>query len=393
MHSLPAARIETLPLDVLRRRRTEKWNAYPSDVLPAWVAEMDFAVAPSIAVVLREVAQDNDFGYPLSRAKREVAECFVERMQHRFTWAVREERVEVLSDVVQGLYLCLAAFSRPGDGVVIQPPIYPPFLGSVSEMKRRAVLRPLHPFEGGWGIDWAQLEDDAARTARLVLLCNPHNPTGRVFQRTELERLAELALDRNWLVVSDEIHADLTYPDNVFIPFGSLAPEVAERTITLTSATKAFNIPGLRCAVAYFGSDQLWQRFNDAFPRHLRGGLSVPGLRATASAWKDAQAWLDELVRVLDQNKQLLLDSVSRDLQGLSIRAPEATYLAWLDCTRLALPTSPARFFLDNAKVALSDGRHFGAGFEQFVRLNFATSRSLLTEILQRMRQALAQRR
>lgn len=385
--------LERLELARLRRRRGEKWQLYPADVLPAWVAEMDFPLAAPIRAVVEEALAADDLGYPINPRPQDLPTVFAARMAERFAWQVDPHDVEVLSDVVQGIYVALDRFSAPGEGVVVQTPVYPPFLHAVRELKRRLVENPLlQGGDGRWEIDFDGLRGALDAGSRVLLLCHPQNPTGRVFARAELEALAELALRHELVVVSDEIHADLVYPGARHLPFATLAPEVAARTITLTSATKAFNVPGLRCAIAHFGSAALRRRFL-SLPRHVRGGIGSLGLHATAAAWTASQPWLDHVLRHLEANRDFVARTVAADLPGVAQRPPEASYLAWLDCRALILEPSPQRFFLEHARVALSPGEAFGRPGEGFVRLNFATSRALVGEILERMAGALRARR
>jgi cystathionine beta-lyase len=293
----------------------------------------------------------------------------------------------VLTDVVQALYVTLHVLTEPGDGAVIQTPIYPPFLHCVDEVGRRMITNELLPGERRYEIDFDGLGAAIDERTRVLMLCNPHNPTGRVFARDELEGLAEIALERDLIIASDEIHADLVLPGHSHIPIATLGPEVEARTITLMSATKAFNIAGLRCAVAAFGSQDLLQRFN-ALPRHIRGGLNTLGLAATEIAWTRCQPWLDELIDYLEGTRRLVRDLLSEQLSSVRHFSPEGTYLAWLDCRALDLPGGPFRFFLKRARVALSDGTRFGQGGNGFVRLNFATSREIVTEAVERMAKA-----
>jgi cystathionine beta-lyase len=270
---------------------------------------------------------------------------------------------------------------------VVQTPVYPPFLEAVAECRRVQFTNELVRGAERYEIDFDALRAAGPRT-RMLMLCHPQNPTGRAFTRAELVRLAELALERDWIVVSDEIHADLVYPPAVHVPFAALGPEIGRQTITLTSATKAFNIAGLRCAVAHFGSEPLQRRFN-ALPRHVRGGIESLGLHATELAWTRCQPWLDEVLRYLEGNRERVARFVRERLPGVRMLPPEATYLAWLDCRELGLASEPQRFFLDKARVALSRGAAFGQGGVGFVRLNFATSRAILAQILERMAAAL----
>lgn len=378
---------DDLDIALLRRRRSAKWQCRESDEsdeLPAWVAEMDYPIAPPIRAVIERALDNHDYGYPVWAHDMGLPEAFCERMRERYGWSTEPTRVEFLSDVVQGLYVGLLAYTSPGDGVLIQTPVYPPFLQSVRETGRRLLTSPLHDTGQHFGIDFEQLRD-VSRDVRVLMLCHPHNPTGRVFGRPELERLAALALERQWLVISDEIHADLTYADTEFVPFAALGPEIAERTVTLTSATKAFNIAGLRCAVAHFGSRALRDRFNAAVVPHARGGLGILGQYCTRAAWKEGDAWLDGVKATLDGHRRFVVGELRRKLPDVGVYLPEATYLAWLDFRKLDLQLPPAAFLRQHARVILSDGALFGAGFEGYARLNFATSRPILTEILERI--------
>lgn len=381
--------LDALDIADLRRRRGEKWSSFPEDVLPAWVAEMDFPPCPPITEMLERSVALGDLGYPKESEIPRLRAVFAQRAQERFGWVVDAARVEPLADVVQGIYLALHAYCEPGEGAIVQTPIYPPFLGAVPETNRQLVLNPLQRTDAGYQIDIDALRAQIDARTRLLLFCNPQNPTGRAFSRRELEALANVVLEHDLVVCSDEIHADLVYAGERHTPFATLSPEIAARTLTLTSATKAFNIAGLRCAVAAFGSEALQRRFN-ALPAHLRGGLGILGLEATRLAWTEGQAWLDRVLAYLEENRRLVCEFVEERLDGLTCTAPEATYLAWIDCRERALAPDPCQFFLQRGRVALSDGRAFGADGAGFVRLNFATSRPILRAILERLAEALA---
>jgi cystathionine beta-lyase len=350
---------------------------------------MDFPLAAPIERVLRQAVDRWDVGYPIAPKDTGVREAFVERMESRFGWSIEPSRVEVLSEVVQGLYVALCAFAEPGQGAVVQTPIYAPFLGALRETDRRLVESRLAPGATQWEVDWDGLEAAIDPETRVLLFCNPHNPTGRVFARAELERLAEVVLRHDLVVVSDEIHADLVFDGRRHVPFATVGPEVAERTVTLTSASKAFNIAGLRCALAHFGSPGLQRRFGAVFPRHVRGGLGILGLYATIAAWQEGQPWLDEVVAYLQANRDYLGDALAERFPGITGLPAQGTYMTFLDCSALELGPSPAEHFYRAGRVALSDGKVFGAGFEQYVRLNFATSRAILDQVLDRMATAL----
>lgn len=368
--------------------RGEKWTTYDPDVLPLWVADMDFPVAEPIRRVLRFAVDRSDLGYPIHPAPTDVPAITARRMQRLYGWSFDPRRVEILSDVVQGLFVAVQQFAEPGQGVVVQTPIYPPFVGAARSAGRRLVESPLRHAASGWEVDLDGLRAAVDDDTRVLLLCNPHNPSGRVLRRDELEGIASLAAERDLVVVSDEIHQDLVHSGHAHVPFAALGPETEARTITLTAASKAFNVAGLRCAVAIFGSAELKRRFS-ALPRHVRGGVGMLGIEALRAAWRHGGPWLDEVRAYLEANRDFLVDFVRRELPGVGIEPPEATYLALLDCRGLDLAPSPYRFFLDRARVALSDGAAFGKPTQGFVRINFGTSRAILREALERMAKAL----
>ncbi|MBB5932489.1 MalY/PatB family protein [Streptomyces echinatus] len=377
---------EDVELSSLTRRPGVKWNRAAPGVLAAWIAEMDFPPAPAVREALLRCVQE-DLGYPAWDGRPEeipLRTAFAERMRECHGWVLDPGHVREFTDINQGLQAVLAVATRPGDGVAVHTPAYPPFLATVTGMERR--LRPV-PYvrrDGAWVFDAGRLEGELADGGcRVLLLVNPHNPTGRVLRRDELETLAELACRHDLLVISDEIHADLVHRSHRHVPFASLSPEVAARTVTLTSATKAFNVPGVRCAVAHVGAAEV--RAALASPTHLYGEPNTFGVAATLAAWREGDSWLAQLRRVLERNAELVRAELP---DGIGYTVPEGSFLAWLDCRSLDLPTDPATFFLEKARVLLNDGRSFGPGGEGFVRLNFGTSATLLREILGRMRDA-----
>lgn len=378
-------------LERLRARGGAKWQAFGPDVLPAWVADMDFEIADAIRAALEETIACNSLGYTLPFDRAGLDEVFCARQRARFAWEIAPAQVEFFSDVVQAIYLALLTLTEPGDGVLITTPIYPPFLGAVAETGRRADLCTLVRGPGGYEIDFDALARAVDGRTRLLLLCHPHNPTGRAFHRTELVRLAEFALARDLWVVADEIHADLMLDARAHVPFAALGPEIAARTLTLTSPSKPFNIAGLCLAVGVFGSEALRNRFH-ALPPHVRGGRSAFGLAGASAAWTVGQPWLDGVIEQLRANRAQVAAFVRERWPDVVHIPPEATYLAWLDFRALGLGCEPHRFFLENAKVALGEGPAFGAPGEGFVRLNFATTPALLDTVLTRMDAALRAR-
>jgi len=378
-----------LPLASLRARQSAKWTVYEPDVLPAWIADMDFALAPPVRAALAARLAAEDLGYPMMYPRAGLDALFARRMAERYGWRIEKSQVEFFSDVVQIIHMALQTLIEPGDGVIIQTPIYPPFLQSVAETGRRPVLCPLVQTADGYRIDFDALAAACDAGTRMLLLCHPHNPTGRAFTREELAGLATLVRRHQLIVLSDEIHADLMLDARAHIPFATLGDDIAARTITLTSPSKAFNLAGLVLAVAVFGSPALREQFG-RLTGHVRGGRSAFGISATAAAWEAGEPWLAAVLAQLRANRETVSAFVRERWPAIRYTPPEATYLAWLDCRALALGEEPWRFFLREARVALSEGPSFGAEGEGFVRLNFATSPVILEEILTRMDRALA---
>lgn len=369
----------------LRARGGGKWGTYPADVLPAWVADMDFRVAPAVHEAIRKFSDTQDYSYGLVSDLEPLYEAFAAWMERRHGWAPNPTLTQATADVVQGIVSTIVVFSEPADGVIAQTPVYPPFLNAIANTGRRLVENPLIEDGSGFRVDVEGLAA-AAAGARLLLLCNPHNPTGRVLSHDELVAIAGIAEERDLTIVSDEIHADLIYPGARHIPMAVLAPE---RTVTLTSATKGFNIPAVRTAIAHFGSPELKDRFDRAVPEHLLGRPSRFGVAGTIAAWREGEAWLDEVMRYLERNRQMVTEWAAA--MNLGYHVPQATYLAWFDCRGLRLPdeASPYEYFLERAKVAVSDGALFGEPGSGHVRLNFATSAEILEEVLTRLSSAL----
>jgi cystathionine beta-lyase len=383
----------SLKLDWLRAKAGAKWHRPEGDVLPAWIADMDFPVPPPVRAALDAVLDRGDLGYPdwFDRVPP-LAGVFAGRMEQRYGWAPDPGLVEPFDDLIQIVQLVLHLTTAPGDGVALHVPNYPPFLAALDEMRRPPVPVPVRRGAEGWGFDIGALAEAAsARRCRTLLLVNPHNPTGRAFTRDELAGIAEVVVEHDLLVIVDEVHADLVHAPNRHIPFASLGPEVAERTVTITSATKAFNLAGVRCAVGHFGPAALREALA-ANPRSLFGVVSVLGVEATLAAWTECDDWLDSVRAHLVANLELLAGLVAERLPGVRFDPPDATYLAWLDCRELGLPVDPAEFFRTRARVELSPGPGFGPGGAGFARLNFATSADVLTEIVDRMARALATR-
>lgn len=385
-----AGELDRLDRAWLRARPGVKWQRYGPDVLPAWVADMDFPAPGVVREALRAVVEGGDLGYPAWHDGTPLRAAFAERMAALHGWEVDPARVRELTDVIQGLQLSLQLASVPGDPVAIHTPAYPPFLASITQMGRRLVPLPMEDTPEGWRCDPERAEAAvAAAGCRILVLVNPHNPTGRVLGRAELEALAGIVERHDLLVVTDEIHAELALPPARHVPFASLGPELARRTITLTSATKAFNLAGIRCAVAHVGPDDVLAARDDA-PSNLYGQPSTLSVVATLAAWRDGGPWAEEVRAYLGENRELLVARLADALPAVRLHPPEGTYLAWLDLRAFGLGDDPAARLLETARVALGHGPEFGPGGAGFARCNFATSKAVLGEILDRLVAGLA---
>jgi cystathionine beta-lyase len=379
---------ESLTLEWLRTKPGQKW-AKVSPLLAAWVADMDFAPAPAIVAHLRSVLDSGDVGYSVRDEKRRTraVTAFAGWMQSRHDWRIDTDRVREWNDVVQAIQAVLHVATSPGDGVIVHTPAYPPFFEAIEQTHCRLV--PVHAHIEGDRVtfDHDALERQIAETgARVLLLCNPQNPTGRVFTRDELEHVVRLAVTHDLLIISDEIHADLVWDSRRHIPIASLNG-AADRTVTITSASKSFNLAGLRYAVSHCGADWVEDRLA-ALPDHLFGATNIMGAEAAWAAWTHGAPWLDAAVAHLEHMRDLTVDLIRDQLPGVVVNRPEATYLAWLDCSHLGW--SDPREVFRTAGVEVSPGTSFGPGGDGHVRLNFATSSAVIEEIVRSMAGAVA---
>lgn len=381
-----------LPEAELRRQRTAKWTQFRPDVLPCWVADMDLAVAAPVREAIAKVSEAALHGYPLRDGRspdRPLADAFVARVLRLYGWPIAPEQVIAISDLVQAIHACLFAFSAPDEGAILAMPSYPPFRRALDTVGRPLVPLQARIVDGRYAWNLDELAPEEVRTSRILLLCNPHNPTGRVLTRSELDDIAAFAIRHDLVVVSDEIHADLIHPGHAHVPIASLGPEIAARTVTLASASKSFNIAGLRCGVMHFGSAALQERFAKVLPLAILGQPGIVGIEATIAAWTRGDAWLREAVSQLTVRRDQLTAALQLRCPELSTIAPEATYLAWIDCSRLALERPAAAFFLEEASVAFSAGETFDPEAKQFVRCNFAASFETLNALIDRIDRAL----
>ncbi len=378
--------LHALTLDELRRRTSMKWRTHPADVLPLWVAEMDVPLAGSVVRAVTGAMELGDTGYPAGTAYVEALAAFAGK---RWGWDdLAAERTALVPDVMLGVVEMLKLVTGPGDPVIVNPPVYPPFYAFVAHLDRRVVEAPLGP---GLRIDLGVLEEAFRRAVAgggraAYLLCNPHNPTGTVHTAEELAAVAALAERHGVRVVADEIHAPVvTAPDARFVPY--LSVPGAERGLALMSASKGWNLAGLKAALALAGPGAAADLAR--MPEEVGHGASHVGVLAHTAALRDGTAWLDAVLAGLDENRRLLTGLLAEHVPGVVHRPGEATYLAWLDCRALGLGDDPAQVFLDEGRVALSSGVPFGSGGAGHVRLNLATSPEVLTEAVRRMATAL----
>jgi cysteine-S-conjugate beta-lyase len=374
------------------RRDTEsvKWNYFEADVLPMWVADMDFMSPEPVIRALQERVAHGVFGYALDYPG--LRQLIVDRMEKLYQWTIQPEDIVYVPGVVTGFNMAGHAFLGAGEGVLSQVPVYMPFLDvarNVGGLYQEMELT--HQVDGTYTIDWAAFENAITEQTRMFLLCNPHNPIGRVFTRAELEHMAEICTRHDLLICSDEIHCDLVYSGHQHIPLASLDKELAQRCITLMAPSKTFNIAGLSCSFAIVQNPELRRRYIQG-GKGLAHGVNMLGLVAAHAAYQGGQEWLDQLLVYLEGNRDLLTGFVNQQMPGVCMASPEGTYLAWLDCRDTGIEEKLADFFHNKARVILSDGEAFGRGGKGFVRLNFGCPRSMLEEALQRMKGALEAR-
>lgn len=371
-----------IPIGSLRQRRSAKWARYPEDVLPAWVAEMDFPLAEPVRRALAEAIERGDCGYAAGD-QSDLAETFAGFAGRRLSWPVDPAAVTTSPDVVGAIISLLRVLAVPGDRVMINPPVYHPFFDVVGEAGCELVQVPLR---GRLELDLDAIDAAFASGVRALVLCHPHNPTGRTVRRNELEAIAESAARHGAWVLSDEIHAPLTLPGARHVPFLTVSEAAAERGIALISASKTFNIAGLNCAEIVTASKTAAGEvaklpFGSTHCGHL-------GAIGSTAAFREGDAWLDDLLAVLDHNRTLLGDLLAERLPEVGYRPPEAGYLAWLDLRAFDLGNDPSLPILERGRLAVSPGPQFGREGNGFVRLNFGTTPALVEEAVERMARA-----
>jgi cysteine-S-conjugate beta-lyase len=376
--------------ELIDRRHTEsqKWNTYAPDILPMWVADMDFPSPEPVIRALHERVEHGIFGYAYDPPG--LRQAVVQWLEERHAWQVQPEDLVFNPGVITGFNLVCHTFAEAGNGVLMQTPIYPPILEAPEKfglLRQDAGLVRIS--DGSYVVDWDDFEAAITADTRIFILCNPHNPVGRVYTREELAHMAEICLRKGVLICSDEIHCDLVFSGHSHIPIASLDPEVARHTITLMAPSKTFNIAGLKCSVAIIQNPDLRKQFLDG-RQGLVPRVNMLGMAAALAAYQEGGDWLDELLVYLQANRDYLYDYVNAQLPQISMVKPEGTYLAWLDCHRAGIEGNLCEFFIREGRVALNDGPTFGPGGEGFVRLNFGCPRQMLTQALEQMQTAIS---
>jgi cystathionine beta-lyase len=379
---------DEVDIDAVRARRTVKWTKFGPTVLAGWVAEMDFPTAPVIVDALLDAIRREQFGYPVIDSETGLPEAFANWSLRRHEWEVDPSLVHTLPDVLRGVALAIEYSTRPNSPVILPTPAYMPFFDVIPMVGRQIIEVPLDSTGTRSTLDLERIEAAFVTGAGSIILCHPHNPVGMSATRLELEELSAVVERHGGYVISDEVHSPLTFPGSSHIPYASISPQAAAHSITFASASKAWNLAGLKCAVAVTTNDEdlsTWRSFTQQAQ-----GASTLGIEASIAAFSEGGPWLDAVVAYLDTTRRWFRELLLERLPDVTFAPPEATYFAWLDCGQLSLPDAPAAFFLRQANVAVNDGATFGHGFERFVRLNMATSRKILEQMVSAMEDAVS---
>lgn len=382
------SRFDEITRAELSRASSRKWSLHPGTI-GAWVAEMDFGTAPAVTAALHRAVDTGDLGYLAPATTRRMAEATAAWLAEDYGWMVPPENIHPVSDVMSAFEVTVRRFSPAGTGVIVPTPSYMPFLSFTPTLGREVVEVPGVRVAGRWTHDLAGIDAAFRAGARTLVLCNPHNPTGTALSRAELEAIAEIVDRHSGRVFADEIHAPVRYGATAHIPYASISPQTARHTITATSASKAWNLPGLKTA-QFITTNPADEEVYQVFGFAVVHGASTPGVLAATAAYAEGGQWLAEVVDYLDGNRVLLRDLLAEHLPEVGYEVPEATYIAWLDCSRLGITGSVADFFRDHAGVTLTDGSLCGAGFADHARLIFAMPRPILEQAVLQMKAAVS---
>jgi len=374
----------------------QKWDGLKKefgrdDILALWVADMDFPAPPEVLDALHKKIDEGALGYPT--VPDSLLDAIRSWEEKRHGWSFSKEAISWAPGVVAGLSFAVMALTKPGDGVIIQTPVYPPFYRTVREAGRIVVKNPLIRKNGRFTMDIEGLEKLVTPTCRTLILCSPHNPVARVWTKEELTALADLAVRKDMVIISDEIHQDLVYSDAKHICLASLSPEIASRTVTFVAPSKTFNIAGMKASVAIIPDESLRARYISVIERFHLNSLNILGMLAMETAYKNCGEWLDKLMAYLEGNRDFTEKFIKEHLPEAKMDHPEGTYIFWIDFRGYGFNAETLQDFLVNeAKVALNKGTSFGVEGDGFARINIGTSRSLLKEALERIEAALERR-
>ena len=377
-----AEAVRALTLAELRKRKSVKWRHFPSDVLPLPVAEMDFPTAPKIKAALTDMVERSDTGYlgPFP----ELFDAFANFSAKRWGWQVDTKQMRIATDVGVGIVEIMRTLIKPGEKVMLNSPVYENIWRWVSEVHATTVDTPLSEDNLSYKLDLAAIEKEYQNGVKVHILCHPHNPVGVIFSKDQLSDLADLAKKYQVVILSDEIHAPLTYDAKTFIPFLKVSQNAKEVGIAITSASKSFNLAGLKCALIITDSIKLQERIN-VMPPAVTWRASLFGAVASTAAYAESVDWLDGVLITLDQNRKLVEKLIATKAPAIKYRIPDFGYLAWLDLSALALGEDPAAVILEKGKLAVNGGVLYGPKHKSFVRLNFGTSPEIITEAFDRL--------
>ena len=377
-----AEAVRALTLAELRKRKSVKWRHFPSDVLPLPVAEMDFPTAPKIKAALTDMVERSDTGYlgPFP----ELFDAFANFSAKRWGWQVDTKQMRIATDVGVGIVEIMRTLIKPGEKVMLNSPVYENIWRWVLEVHATTVDTPLSEDNLSYKLDLAAIEKEYQNGVKVHILCHPHNPVGVIFSKDQLSDLADLAKKYQVVILSDEFHAPLTYDAKTFTPFLNVSQNAKEVGITITSASKSFNLAGLKCAFIITDSIKLQERIN-LMPPAVTWRASLFGAVASTAAYAESVDWLDGVLITLDQNRKLVEKLIATKAPAIKYRIPDFGYLAWLDLSALALGEDPAAVILEKGKLAVNGGVLYGPKHKSFVRLNFGTSPEIITEAFDRL--------
>lgn len=381
--------------EIINRQKTDcvkhdglKLFLNAEDCLPMWVADMDFKSPPCIVNAIKKRLEHEIFGYTI-RTDR-FYNSIVNWMQKRHNWAINKEWISFSPGVVAGFSIAIESLTEPGDALIIQSPVYFPFFQTITDTGRKVIYNPLKLENGRMTIDFEDFKSKLTPNVKMLLLCNPHNPGGRVWKRNELEQLAEICLANNMMVISDEIHADIVFAPSKHIPFASLNDEIAEKTLTVMSHSKTFNVAGLTTSFVITQNAGMLKKFNKGLHiPHLHMG-NIFGTEALIAAYNEGEPWLNELLIYLEKNISYVDNFLKNEIPLLKLIIPESTYLLWIDCRELKMnPKELNEFFITKAKVAINEGSMFGPGGEGFIRINVGCPIAIVEKALNQIKMAL----